>query len=74
MCSKSEMRRNFLWHVVSKAWILFLRVNKPQRRMKMTGDWYNLNLLVKLMVLLCQTLSNLAITAIAEAILTPRGR
>ena len=35
----------------------------------MTRDSYNLNLLAKLMVLLCQILFTLAIAAIAEAIL-----
>ena len=35
----------------------------------MTRDLHNLNLLVKLMVLPCQILFNLAIAAIAEAIL-----
>ena len=37
--------------------------------MEVTRDFYNLNLLVKLMVLLHQILFNLAIAVIAEAIL-----
>ena len=37
--------------------------------MAVARDMYNLNLLVKLMVLLCQILFNLAIAVIAEAIL-----
>ena len=37
--------------------------------MEVTKDLFNLNLLAKLMVLLCQTLFNLAIAAVSEAIL-----
>ena len=35
--------------------------------MKVTRDLYNLNLLAKIMVLVCQILFNLAITAIPES-------
>ena len=46
-----------------------VHVSQPQRRMKVTRDLYNLNLLAKLMVLFRQILLNLAIAAITEAIL-----
>ena len=42
--------------------------SQPER--KVTRDLYNLNLLVKLMAFLRQIMFNLAIAAIAEAILT----
>ena len=59
LCSKEEMRRSFLRHLVSKAWIFLLffqsvsriRVSQPWRRTEVTRDLYHLNLLAKLMVL-----------------------
>ena len=70
------MRKSFLVHLVSKAWILFFfRVNKQDPFFKaleqgsVTRDLQRLNLLAKLMVFHCQILFSLVIAAIAEAIL-----
>ena len=46
-----------------------VHVLQSQRRIEVTRDLCNLNLLTKLMVLLRQILFNLAITAFAEAVL-----
>ena len=43
--------------------------SQPWRRMEVTRDLYNWNLLAKLTVLLRQVLFNLAVAAVAEAIL-----
>ena len=56
LCSKWELRRNVLSHLVSEALIFFFflesvcRVydSQPKRRMEVTKDFYNLNLLAKL--------------------------
>ena len=61
--------------MVSKARILLpesasrVHVSQPYRRTEVTRDLYNLNLLAKLMLLHRQILFNLAVAAIAEAIL-----
>ena len=62
-------------HLVSKACTLSsesassVHLSQPSRRMEVTIDLQSLNLLAKLMVLNRQTMFNVAIAAIAEAIL-----
>ena len=74
LCLEWEMRRTFRRRLISKAWILFselasrVHVSQP-KRIEATRDLDSLNLLLKLMVLLCQVCQVLFILAIAEACL-----
>ena len=66
LCSLGTWFQNLDFFLESAS---MLHVSQPKRRMEVTRDLYNLNLLAKLMVLHCQILCILTIAAIAEAIL-----
>ena len=64
------MRRSFLWHLVSKAWVHVSKQCLCFTDIEVDGgekDLYNLNLLAKLMVMHRLILFNLVIAAIAQS-------